>query len=347
MSRLHQMRLSLTRRGLVGILFRTFPIARIIVTFVTFVMMSEFSWCQDFSVQRGVSSIQEILYLMNQVPAGGKLIQKALAIWKAEKIDDLADHVKWAESSRTDTVLTRKFNPKNGKEDRVRQVTIYLKKNQESKDTILDLAHELVHATSQPSFDPYDPGLTAGKYINAAIEGEGGEVQAVMSECEVGLQLAEKVGLSVDRCRNYLSSATFHVGHAGNLPTKNVLSQDRIRKDFYRVGNWYFEVVQALGNEVSLFPLLNREVPQLVSSTGHSPYPVALLREFDEITEMACQNSRKRMTTVASPEVASSSLNNLDHATVSQLPLASLKSHAQDDVMVFMQRRCKNKNFHP
>ncbi|MGZ3699497.1 MAG: hypothetical protein ACXWP5_15255, partial [Bdellovibrionota bacterium] len=132
------------------------------------------------------------------------------------------------------------------------------------------------------------------RYIQAAIEGEGGEVEAVVAECQVGLELADDSEPVRERCAAYFSAAA---------PAK--IDRDRVRRDFYRVGRWASELVGRLGGEFALLPLLTADAPKLFSSTGHAPYPVALLREFEEITKVACENSRKRVSLVSSRSIAS------------------------------------------
>ena len=199
-------------------------------------------------------------------------------------------------------MLTQHYNAKTDQEDRERQVTIYLKKSQSETELLLDLAHELVHAGTRPSFDPYDPTLSLGKYIFAAIEGKGGEVDAVMSECKIGLEISKIQGVSVPRCQNY-----WPIPGSSSL---GIINRDIVRQDFYRVGKWFAEVSTALGGEMSLFPLLSEESPKLYSSTGHAPYPFALMQKFEEITETACRNSKVRMRSLASegPTTSFSSL---------------------------------------
>ena len=237
------------------------------------------------SESKSVDRMSSALGILLHVPSGRALLERAQKFWKIPRPEDLKSVLRWGIASKTDAVLTRHFDPATGEERRERQVTVYLRESQGLEDTVLDLAHELVHATSRPSWDPYDPQLTAGKYIWAAIEGEGGEVDAVEAECRVGFELLERYGaasLTSRRCRGYLESRTTE------------LSRELIRKDFYRVGKWSSEIREHLGRERSLFPMLSPDVPRLYSSTGHAPYPVALFREFQEITQIACENSRKR-----------------------------------------------------
>lgn len=236
--------------------------------------------------------IPQALETIHRSLRGSELVSRAMALWKFDSIDRLASKFKWSDSSRTDTVLTRHFNPATGTEERERETTIYLKQDQTQEELILDLAHELVHATSRPAVDPYDPGLTPGSYIWKAIEGEGGEVEAVFLECEIGYEISAFMKLPLQRCEGYLKGPSLKAGP---------LEKNRIKQDFYRVGIWKTELTQKLGDETRLFPLLSSLGPTLFSSTGHAPYPSSLYTEFQEMTEIACQNSLKRLKLVGSP----------------------------------------------
>ena len=230
---------------------------------------------------------KNIYELLQKGPIAHRILQKVATLWGLKHPSLIVQNLKWGESSRTDTVLTRRFNPQTGVEERERQTTIFLRRDQSDGEIALDLIHELVHAGARPTFDPYDPELTVGKYIWNAIEGEGGEVDAVLAECQVAFELSLKAEASISRCQNYIEkSGLSHSTH---------LSRELVRKDFYRTGKWYSELKENLDSELSLFPLLSQESPQLYSSTGHAPYPAALMEEFHEITEVACVNSRSRL----------------------------------------------------
>ncbi len=260
----------------------------------------------------GARGIEKALAILTDVPAGRVLAQKAMQVWRSDGASGLVEHFQWSEVSRTDTVLIRHFNPQTGVEERDRQVSIFLKEDQPSVEIVLDMAHEMVHAIARPNFDPYDPGLTVGKYIYTAIEGDGGEVDAVTAECEVALQLSGRLGVPISRCESYRN-------------------REQIRLDFYRVGNWLPELVQRLGGEVKLFPILSAEAPRLYSSTGHSPYPFALLNEFDEITEIACSNTRIRQSSLPYPLLRGV------RAVLSG-------DHSQFDVKNFIKLRCQTQS---
>lgn len=227
-------------------------------------------------------ALPDALETLAQVPMGKKLIAHALSYWGFRERKELLEVLRWGSASRTDAVLVRHYNPTTGKEQRERQVKVYLRDSQSFEDLVLDLAHEFIHATTQPTWDPYDPTLTAGKYIWSAIEGDGGEVEAVIAECQVGLELGARWKKASERCHDYLSAK------------RGTLERDQVRKDFYRVGEWKGDLSARLGEEERLFPLLSGAKPVLYSSTGHAPYPVALYQEFEEITQIACENSRRR-----------------------------------------------------
>ncbi len=213
---------------------------------------------------------------------------------------------KWDFVSRTDAVLTRHFDPKSGLEERNREVSVHLKRDQPLVDLVYDLAHELTHAVAGPNWDPYDPGLTASGYIWTALEGPGGEVDAVVSECRVARELAG--GDLVGRCLRYVRNAK--------------IDREKVREDFYRIGDWVTTLRKRLGSEAVKFPLLSELPPRLYSSTGSAPYPVSLLREYDEITAVACDNSRRR------------------YAAASRGP-ASESDQAWESTREFLQNRCK------
>lgn len=224
-------------------------------------------------------------------PAGQKLLERGHRFWGTRTLEELRKHFRAGETSRTDAVLTRHFIPETGEERREREVTIHVRVAQPDEDRTLDIAHEMIHATQAPLWDPYDPKLTPGQYLWASLEGPGGEIEAVEAECAVGHALKGLPRVR-DRCSEYWASGT--------------VSRASVARDFYRVGHWFSEVSRRLGKESSRFPLLNPEAPRLYSSTGHAPYPVALIAEFDEITAIACENTSRRVSASSSRKPASS-----------------------------------------
>ena len=242
----------------------------------------------------GAARIQQAIEILLRTPTGHALISQALKKWKLGLPDKLTAIVKASDVSRTDAVLTRHYNSVTGVETREREVVVYIRQDQSMESMVQDLAHELVHATSRPAWDPYDPNLTAGAYIKNSIVGRGGEVQAVQTECQVALELSHENGSKLHRCGAYLAS-----GAAASPDVK------KITADFYRVGQWRPFLVRALGPEIRLFPLLSDAAPRLYSSTGNAPYPASLLSEFQALTQIACQNSKRRATLAESRSIAS------------------------------------------
>lgn len=236
--------------------------------------------------------LSEAIRLLGQTPAGAELLGKARRAWRVRDLAGLLGHFRLAKISRTDAVLTRHYHPETGREERERKVTVDLRRSQTFHDLVLDLAHELTHAAAGPTWDPYDPSLTPATYMRAAIEGPGGEVDALVAECEIGEGLGIRRGVSAARCRRYRSDSA-------------KIDRERVRSDFYRVGRWLAEVRSRLGADAESFPLLSAGTPQLYSSTGHAPYPIALIREFDEITQIACENTRRRIGLAADRSPAS------------------------------------------
>ncbi len=229
---------------------------------------------------------REAIALLDRIPAGKKILTRAENFWNETSREGVLRHLAYGPVSRTDAVLTRHYHAESGEEVRERFVTVILRRDQDLKDVAMDLAHELTHATTPPTWDPYDPTLTAGKYMHAALEANGGEIDAVYNECEVAVDLKVELDMRSSRCDRYLvlSGST----------NKLMVDRAKIQADFYRVGSWETFVRARLGKESDRFPLLSQKEPELYSATGSAPYPVALMREYEELNRVACENVRKR-----------------------------------------------------
>ncbi len=266
--------------------------------------------------QSSAPSLESVISLLETSPTGRQMIEKAVRVWRLNSKKELESRLKWGSASRTDAVLIRHYDAETGKESRERKVTIYLRQDQGLPDLMLDLAHELVHATSNPSWDPYDPELTPGAYIHATIEGEGGEVDAVRVECQVSNEIfgEKSKSPSAARCLRYASASSTDAA-------------EMIRKDFYRVGHWMSDLRRRLGSEEKLFPLLSGSRPSLYSSTGGTPYPVALYEEYRQMTAVACENTRRRSPASSSEQTSFTA------------PLATLESR-EKSARLFLAHRC-------
>ena len=236
-----------------------------------------FSWAKNHGGSPK-GDLPAALRLLHSSATGSTLLARAEKAWSVRGDLRLLSFFELGRVSRTDAVLTRHFNTDTGEEKREREITISIRQDQDLQDMVLDMAHELTHATAEPAWDPYDPNLTLGKYIFAALEGPGGEVEAVVSECNVAHEL---FGV-VSRCRRYNSGET-------------AVNHGEVKKDFYRVGKFKSAVLAELGTEAVLFPDLSSDRPELYSSTGQSPYPVALVEEFKQLNQIACENVKRRI----------------------------------------------------
>ena len=242
------------------------------------------------------SHFQEALEQLRSTSVGADLYERAEKLFRLKHPASLFIR---SDQSRTDAVLSREYDPSTGQEIRRRKVKIHLKQGQRLSDLVMDMAHELTHAVAEPAWDPYDPNLSALRYVKLSIEGEGGEASALMNECAVGLELFRAETSSLRRCQKYQTASLL-----GAAPR---LDRSLIVQDFYRIGKWHSQVVSKLKDEkdaASLLGLLSPEEAIVYSSTGRSPYPVALLKEHASLMRTACENTRLR---VQSREIASSS----------------------------------------
>ena len=250
-------------------------------TALVFMITYSKSYAQNHGNHTPKGDLPAALKLLRSGNTGRQLLSRAEKVWSVSGDLRLLEFFELGKVSRTDAVLTRHFNTDTGQEKRERQITISIRQDQTLQDMVLDMAHELTHATAEPAWDPYDPNLTMGKYIFAALEGPGGEVEAVVSECNVALELFD----SASRCRRYVPKSS----------GKRIVDRDEVKKDFYRVGKWKNSVAAQLGAESVLFPSLSSDKPELYSSTGQSPYPVALVQEVKQLNEIACENVKRRI----------------------------------------------------
>lgn len=227
--------------------------------------------------------IMTLLSILDSTPSGRVLLEKAQKFWNAKDLKEVAAHIEWDHVSRTDALLLRHYHPQTGEEIRERKVVVKLRRDLRISDLILDLSHELTHAVLTQAWDPYDPNLKVSSYILNALEGGGGEIDAVTTECTVASELSSQYGVAMDRCLPYLDENTRSV------------SRERVKEEFYKSGRWYSSISERIADEKDRFPSLSDAAPSLYSSTGRAPYPYALIVEYDVLTKTACENTARRL----------------------------------------------------
>ena len=222
--------------------------------------------------------------LLSRSETGEKLIKEAT--YKAAQSGmTILDVVKVGEGSLTDTTLVRKFNPQSPENVIYESKSIvYLNRHLAWDDALLDLAHELTHYIYRESFNPYDDKFNAKDFVKGTIEGQGGEVQAFITECKVLEELFSRSVQSRSNCAKIKDE-------------DGRVSFVRAVQLFYHVGNYYDAFnKQLIGRELaSAFSELNGEKINFISSAYGVPYPVAALMEYDLVVNKVCENDKKRL----------------------------------------------------
>lgn len=244
--------------------------------------MSRGTW-MDYTSSSDLN-LKKLFELLGRSRTGEKLIKEAQ--YKAARMGNLlTDVVKVGDSSLTDTTLVRKFSPHSPEhviyESRS---VVYISRHLAWDDALLDLAHELTHFVYRGSFNPYSDSFNAKDFIKATIEGEGGEVQAFLTECRVLKELFSTRVQSRSHCQK--------IENAGGE-----LSYTKAVELFYHVGSYYPTFHQQLQNReiASSFSDLKSEKINFISSAYGVPYPLAALMEYDLVLNKVCENDRKRL----------------------------------------------------
>lgn len=229
-------------------------------------------------------NLKKLLELLSRSQTGEKLIKEAA--YKASRTGlVLEDVIKVGESSLTDTTLVRKFSPHSPEhviyESRS---VVYINRNLNWDDALLDLAHELTHYVYREGFNPYSDAFNAKDFIKSTIEGSGGEVQAFLMECKVLRELFSSKVHSRSNCQKIEDSA-------------GQLSFSRAVELFYHVGSYFDGFHNQLQKRsiASSFSDLKAEKINFISSAYGVPYPVAALMEYDLVVNKVCENDKKRL----------------------------------------------------
>ncbi len=244
--------------------------------------MSRGTW-MDFTSSPDLN-LKKLFELLSRSATGEKLIKEAQ--YKAARNGQLiTDVVKVGDSSLTDTTLVRKFSP-TSPENVVYESrsVVYVSRHLGWDDALLDLAHELTHFVYRGSFNPYSESFNAKDFIKSTIEGEGGEVQAFLTECRVLKELFSTRVQSRSHCQKI---------EAAN----GTLSYTKAVELFYHVGPYYSSFHKQLeGRSIaSSFSELKGEKINFISSAYGVPYPIAALMEYDLVLNKVCENDKKRL----------------------------------------------------
>lgn len=229
-------------------------------------------------------NFKKLFELLSQSETGTKLIREAQH--KAARMGlTLLDVVKVGDTSLTDTTLVRKFSPHSPEhviyESRS---VVYISRHLAWDDALLDLAHELTHFVYRGSFNPYSEQFNAKDFIKGTIEGEGGEVQAFLTECRV--------------LRELFAGKVQTRSHCQKIESENgQLSYTKAVELFYHVGSYFnsFNAQIQKREMAGAFTNLKSEKINFISSAYGVPYPVAALMEYDLVVSKVCENDKKRL----------------------------------------------------
>ncbi len=237
----------------------------------------------DYSEKENIS---QLLKILSYSSTGKKLIQKA-EILANKRGEDLLEIILAGESSFTDTTVYRRFASKDpSKVSYESRAKVFIDKNHQLRDGVLDLAHELTHFSYRKSFNPYEERFDFKKFIKSTLEGRGGEVDAYMVECQVQKELFPREFFNSSNCEKIFEESTFS------------FSRKKAVEEFYKVGKFYpqfLDKAQSLKVRLVDFPFLSEEKASFISSSYGLPYPVAALLEFRGVLKKVCRNDYQRL----------------------------------------------------
>ncbi len=230
-----------------------------------------------------VEQIKHLLRKLIKSKTGKRLL--GLANDKANEMNlSLYDVLKAGNGSLTDTTLIRKFSAHDPTHITYHSESkVFINKNLTQLDALLDLAHELTHFVHRRNFNPYEKNFSLSEFIVNTIEGEGGEAQAFVTECNVLYELFPTLKDQRYNC---------HEIHDGQH-----LSFKKAVNKFYQIGTYFenFETVLEKHGIRSEFPKISSEKASFVSSAYGIPYPVAAFEEYLTVINKVCENDKKRL----------------------------------------------------
>jgi hypothetical protein len=206
--------------------------------------------------------------------AGRTIIRRAANALTGGDTEALTALVEPGRVSEAIVATRRSFDGRTTQKSR--SVRIQLESSADLLEAATGLAHELVHAASS-NIDAYEPHLTAGNYVRQAIDGPGGEVEAVLVQCEVERELVKRGVSGTSHC-----------------DALEELSQNSVREKLWSTGSYHSEARAALGNEADDLPL-SSDSADMVSALEGTPYPLALAHAYAEMNRNVCDNTAAQL----------------------------------------------------
>lgn len=234
--------------------------------------------------------IEGPLQVLRSSPTGEKIYQKTLRKLLLLK-RPFSSLVEGGSISRMDTTLVRRFSPHDPfKVEYQLKSSITINRGLNVQDAVLDLAHELTHFNEREGFNPYQGAFHWEDFVRSHVEGQGGEAEAYVAECQVMKEIFPQRLARDSKCLNIMGP-------------KGRFSKALASREFYRVGKYYHHFYKRL-EEFHLakdhnLPLSKKG--ELFLSSAHGlPYPVAAIEEYTAIMAQACANDQRRFRRPAS-----------------------------------------------
>lgn len=239
------------------------------------------SWTSQH--RTGREALKALVSLLAKSPSGKALLRAAK---KKVNGEPLLNYIFIGDSSLTDTTLVRRFSASNPHKMRFETKSkVYVNRDLNVRDAVLDLAHELTHFTERKNFNPYDEKMGMRRFIESTIEGKGGEVEAFITECKISFELF--TASDHGKCDLIIDEST------------GLLSFDHAVNHFYSLGKHFKNMKKELNkHSLSLdkFVYMDDKQASFISSAYGVPYPLAAAFEFESIMSRVCANDKKRLS---------------------------------------------------
>ena len=240
-------------------------------------------------------ALLQVSSIVAQSPTGKKILLKAEQKAAQDGLN-LSQILFVGQKSYTDITLVRKFSKYAPTQISYKtRSRVFINRNLNIQDAVMDMTHELVHYGTREDFNPYRKNFNLDHFILSTIEGNGGEVDAYIAECQVFFELF---------AQNYPRKNNCHLIR-DNKTQKIVRS--KATDLFYRMGIYYQSFMDKI-KQHKVQPSLNRSISSeqnlLISAAYDLPYPLAAVHEYESIMKKTCQNERKRINNLPAEYVS-------------------------------------------